>query len=319
MPLRNELTYISQDLASACCAPSFITALSGPWVIVLGAIFTTRAIVQRLTDYIWVGHARELDDAHALRLARVFTGLRAGIASLREFYEVPELKTTNRFCPLATECTEQKDGTNTKLGFRYIRPLKADDPSNVAFLAVDDQDSSRLLVVKFAEHYGEDAHRSLAAAGLAPPLLYCGPVWSDGPARDGCGSRKMVVIEYIKGKSAYELYGSCPLPQSARQAARTAVEHLHSAGFVFGDLRPPNLMIKDGKGDGGGEEDEDLETRTKLIDFDWAGRAGTARYPLHLSEGIRWAPGVADYALITREHDLYMLDQLSVLRNDIVI
>ncbi|EIW58870.1 uncharacterized protein TRAVEDRAFT_37662 [Trametes versicolor FP-101664 SS1] len=300
-------------LASACCAPSFIIALSGPWVIVLGAIFTTRAIVQRLTDYIWMGHARELDDAHAFRLMRVFTGLRAGIASLREFYEAPELKPTNRFCPLATECTEEKDGTNTKLSFRYIRPLKVGDPSNVAFLAVDNQDSSRRLVVKFAERYGEDAHRSLAAAGLAPRLLYCGPIWPDSPARDGCGSRKMVVIEYIKGKSAHELYGSCALPGAVRQAARTAVEHLHRAGFVFGDLRPPNLMIEDG------EEDEDLERRTKLIDFDWAGRAGAVRYPLHLSQGIRWAPGVADYALITREHDLYMLDQLSVLRNDVII
>ncbi|OJT12906.1 hypothetical protein TRAPUB_10537 [Trametes pubescens] len=65
--------------------------------------------------------------------------------------------------------------------------------------------------------------------------------------------------------------------------------------------------LKDGEG-------EDLERRTKLIDFDWAGRAGVVRYPLHLSEGIRWAPGVVDYALITQEHDLYMLDQLSVQR-----
>lgn len=297
---------------SACCAPSFIIALSGPWVTVLGAIFTTRAIVQRLTDYIWVGHARDLDDAHAFRLMRVFMGLHAGIASLQKFYESPNLKPTNRFFPLATECTEQKDNTDTTLSFRYIRPLKE---SNVAFLAVDNQDSSRRLVVKFVERYGDDAHHSLAVVGLAPRVLYCGPVWPKSPAKDGCGSRKMVVMEYIKGKSAYDLYGLGPLPEPVRRAARTAVDHLHRAGFVFGDLRAPNLMIEDRKEDGESDEDknedEDLERRTKLIDFDWAGRAGAARYPLHLSEEINWATGVKDHAVITAEHDLHMLDQLS--------
>ena len=42
----------------------------------------------------------------------------------------------------------------------------------------------------------------------------------------------------------------------------------------------------------------------QFIDWDWAGRQGTARYPLSLNAaGIAWPPGAAAGELITREHD----------------
>jgi hypothetical protein len=47
-----------------------------------------------------------------------------------------------------------------------------------------------------------------------------------------------------------------------------------------------------------------------ILDFDWAGKRGEARYPLNLSAGIRWAEGVGDYAFIEQAHDLEMLEKL---------
>jgi thiamine kinase-like enzyme len=45
----------------------------------------------------------------------------------------------------------------------------------------------------------------------------------------------------------------------------------HVAGFVFGDLRLPNVLVS-------------AEGRLALVDFDWSGEAGNACYPLGLNE-----------------------------------
>uniref|UniRef100_A0A7S0QQD5 Protein kinase domain-containing protein n=1 Tax=Cryptomonas curvata TaxID=233186 RepID=A0A7S0QQD5_9CRYP len=47
------------------------------------------------------------------------------------------------------------------------------------------------------------------------------------------------------------------------------VDQLHSNGFVHGDLRPQNIVF------------EDADTVT-LIDFEWAGAAGIAKFPVNV-------------------------------------
>ena len=70
----------------------------------------------------------------------------------------------------------------------------------------------------------------------------------------------------------------------------------HAQAF-FGDLRPPNVMITN-------------EGKVKLVDFNWVGEDGQARYPYLISSQISWAPGVKRYAIMKKEHDLHMLEQL---------
>lgn len=50
--------------------------------------------------------------------------------------------------------------------------------------------------------------------------------------------------------------------------------------------------------------------RRLLLDFDWAGRIGEARYPMNLnrSEGLRRPDGACDGALILADHDIEMLE-----------
>jgi serine/threonine protein kinase len=55
--------------------------------------------------------------------------------------------------------------------------------------------------------------------------------------------------------------------ENVRIELRRAVHLLHDHGLVFGDLRPPNVMITKAH-------------RVKLIDFNWAGEKGQARYPV---------------------------------------
>lgn len=43
----------SSEKKSYC--PSFVLAIVGPWLCVFGGIYAEKAILQPLTDYIWLG------------------------------------------------------------------------------------------------------------------------------------------------------------------------------------------------------------------------------------------------------------------------
>jgi len=68
-----------------------------------------------------------------------------------------------------------------------------------------------------------------------------------------------------------------------------AVKTLHDAGYVHGDIRRPNIMI--------------TTEGLKLIDFDWCGEVGTAKYPADIfMDPVRngWHHGVSRGGLIER-------------------
>ena len=82
-----------------------------------------------------------------------------------------------------------------------------------------------------------------------------------------------------------------------RSEVLRAIELLHFSGLVFGDLRPPNVIIT-------------KANEVKLIDFNWAGEEGQAKYPSLISSDIKWAAGVESLGVIKKDHDMEMLNQL---------
>ncbi|KAI0244944.1 hypothetical protein BJV78DRAFT_1098897, partial [Lactifluus subvellereus] len=50
------------------------------------------------------------------------------------------------------------------------------------------------------------------------------------------------------------------------ERVKQAIRLLHSRKLVFGDLRLPNILVKD--------------ESVMFVDFDWCGKAGEARYPI---------------------------------------
>ena len=106
-------------------------------------------------------------------------------------------------------------------------------------------------------------------------------------------------MDYVDGDTFAEAKTkvSKNLVETVLSTVRKALDLLHSHGLVFGDLHPPNVMItKDGE--------------VKLIDFNWAGEEGQAKYPSLISSGIDWPGGVKALAVMRKEHDLYMLKKL---------
>jgi hypothetical protein len=302
-----------------CCCPSFLLAGGGPYLSILGVIFTDKFIVQRLTDIKWVGEASTHEDARVYQLARVFGSLRLSVAELDRYYgqvskdpTIPALifnEPHPRLFPYPTKFEEYRPEANAGpkyTEFEYIDTFRA-DPTNVTFLAKV-KSSDQELVVKLVDRYGVEAHQLLADAGMAPRLLYCGlldgknDVRNTGNCAQGSikrgglyvGLMRMVVMEHINGKTA----DKSARPKNAREKTEKAIKKLHDAQFVFGDLRGSNVMFS-------GDD-------VFLIDFDWAGKADEARYPRNLSSGVTW-PGKAEeleMQPILKDHDLFMLDQL---------
>ena len=214
-----------------------------------------------------------------------------------------------RFFPYPTKFREylaEPDGARPELTeLQYIEPLRG-DPTNTAFLAKA-KSSDRNLVIKFVDRYGVEVHQLLADEKMAPQLLYCGPLdgmndvrvdWSrtEGSTKIGglyVGSMRMVVMEYIKRDTVEPLW-----PGDACKKVEEAIKKLHDAKFVFGDLRAPNVIFSGGN--------------VFLVDFDWAGKEGEARYPRNLSKSVTWPKQVEELEMkpILMDHDWFMFGQL---------
>ncbi|KAJ6567373.1 hypothetical protein DFH09DRAFT_1156775 [Mycena vulgaris] len=258
--LRSWAQSNNDGVRGRCCCPTFLIAFAGPWLAVLGAVLTDKCIVQRLTDFIWA----------------YYVALASNDPEPSRFFPSP-----NSFI-----------SCGTPVHFEYLEALER-DAACVTFLCRTQEDQPRSVVVKFTQTYCPEAHKLLAQQGHAPELLYCGPV-DHSDSAPSYQLLKMIVMEYIDGKTAAQLQDK--LPEDFAQQLTKIVSVLHDDGYVFGDLRWPNLMVAGGQ--------------VKLIDFDWAGKAGCATYPIHLAHDIAWPAGATAMGKIEKEHDIEMLKGL---------
>ncbi|KAF8337917.1 uncharacterized protein EI90DRAFT_2909016 [Cantharellus anzutake] len=287
----------AQDITQRCCCPTFLVVQAGPWLPILGGVLTSQCIVQRLTDFLWLPFHSSLDEYQCTRIARVLYALRESLSQLDDWY-----KTIDRLSPMETGVPHprffpspglfRQDGNLVK--FTYEKPFDH-DPSCQTYLATIN--NSTKVVVKFVTGYGADVHRAMEIERFAPKLLYCGPV-NVVPTMPCYGKLKMVVMDYVAGNTlANALESGRVASIEGLGALRNIIKSLHAKNFVYRDLRPPNIMIM-------------TEGKVQLIDFDWAGKNGEARYPVSISTCIEWPHGVSGGGYIQPEHDRAMLDLL---------
>jgi hypothetical protein len=280
------------------------------------------------------------EDSRVYHNARVLIALRKCVKDLGEYYGTLNLKVSKstpildgkphpRYFPYPTSFT-LIDGT-PDIHFQYQCCLE-DHPACVTYLAEITDENGEMkgdrVVVKFVASYGEEVHKFLASNGWAPTLRYCGPLGRESELSDGfpgpakgappglhLGSNmRMVIMDYIDALPK--------APQNAREQINEVLTALHTHGYVFGDLRLPNVLF-------------DQDGKVKLIDFNWCGRYDTkdtvndmgglevnvdlakagdgpyAHYPLGMSkiEGM-WAPGMEPLTPIRPQHDKSMMNKL---------
>jgi hypothetical protein len=207
------------------------------------------------------------------------------VKNLEAYYKgLPTSVLGDRTFPYQTHYT---DGTGQQIDFEYQSRI----PEKLVFFVKANQESLPPLCVKFVRRYSPDAHLLLAQAGHAPELRSFTPL---------PGGWHMVVMDASR----------CSLLSKIGRQSRTivlpivnkAVGLLHKHNFVHGDIRDCNILAY------GDKEDNAI---IHIIDFDWAGKAGEATYPMRVNTKSVWRPpGVADGELITPQHDLQMVARL---------
>ncbi|KDN34367.1 hypothetical protein RSAG8_12533, partial [Rhizoctonia solani AG-8 WAC10335] len=315
---------------------------------VFGAVYLEHVVVQPPTDLIWLGcHPQQY--RHTRRVACIFNAITATISALDEYYSrfvQPDLSLPSdhqRFFPYIRS-VQTPDGP---IHFSYKRRLGESDILRPLFEATTDD--GRRIVVKFTEFYNFGAHTLLADRSLAPKLLSLSAelvvlghksgsllgFFDDGRrivvkftefynfeahtlladrslapkllslSAELVGESLFMIVMEFSGTSLDHYLDSYPRLDldRVRTDVQEAVELLHAHDFVFGDLRPPNVLVT---------QAADGTLRGKLVDFEWCGLEGEARYPIGMNESsdLGWAAGVGKGSLMFKVHDQHMLEQL---------
>ena len=177
---------------------------------------------------------------------------------------------------------------NRAITLDYIDRLAIDDPGKAVYKAFA-KEMNLTVTVKFAAKYNQDAHRRLAEAGLAPKLWFCERVAD-------VGGLYVVVMDYVELDDITSLHDDYP---GVIHSLRRAVQLLHEDDLVFGDLREPNILVC-----GNGSD-----ASVMLVDFDWCGKEGEARYPCSINldrKAINWHRDVCRGGFMKKEHDRWM-------------
>ena len=149
-------------------------------------------------------------------------------------------------------------------------------------------------IVKFVECYGEDVHQFCASKSFAPTLFFCKQVTLHF---------KMVVMEEISNATPLHDYVHKDGIDKGllKKKCLNILQQMHAEGFCHGDFRSNNLLVVD----------EDNDVSLYLIDFDWAGKAGEAKYPYFMNHfQIDWPNGASDGEPLQPSHDLHFLEQI---------
>jgi len=301
-----------RPIVDASCCPVFLLAISGPRLMVGGAVFANEFIAQEFTDYLTLGSHPTDFDGGVRRIAQVLVTLRECIQDLDSFYGdlkyirkepavnlapvrksgVPRLQSIDlipqyipenplgRWVPPYHTKFEVGD---TRYSLTYERPLESEGTTTrgpfMASMKSSSGGADKLVVVKFTRVYCPEAHALLAKMSLAPKLFY----------HECIAGVHFVVMEHLNATEVTDDQLVGERGAEHIESLRRAVKALHDKELVFGDLRSPNILI--------------AEDGLKLVDFDWTGKQGRVCYPVDISSKIPWPEGVFGGGKIKAEHD----------------
>ena len=249
-------------------------------------------------------HYHDTDIKMEGMLVRHLGALRRAIHSLdtyyREYSANPSLPLRNPTHPYPTSFTSWDGSVNH---FIYLFQMRG---RNLFFGRMDNVDGTAICI-KFATRYCKEGHQFLAAKGFAPKLhaverlpggLYM--VVMDDVSEDYV-SLFNLIRDNLDLLSEEHLGARNFLSEKVRQCLR----QFHQAGFVHGDIRDTNIMVKTLK-QGGFTDGSFL-----VVDYDSSGKVKQVRYPLNLNIiSVQRPEGAIGGAVIEAEHDLEMLDHI---------
>ncbi|KAF0467817.1 Protein kinase-like domain containing protein [Gigaspora margarita] len=275
--------------------PCFLVTIAGPYFSVSGAVFADVAIVDPLTPVfplIWQKH-----DEMMLSISRTFRAIKKSLQILDHYYgQVDEQarknpRTVHPKHPLFPEVTIDRECYSVQI-IRHIDGYLLWEAT-----LSNEQGPPKKVYIKAIQKckYSLNTHQLLAEAGYAPKVLASSII---------PGNWLLVYMEYLDNHSTLDCVAFKLNDQdrnSLRVKIEKMVEHLHNLEHVHGDLREGNILIR---------RFENNDFDVKLIDFEWSGEVGSARYSHFMNHvHIKWPVGAEDGKFVTKTHDLAMLNQ----------
>ncbi|KAK7056310.1 hypothetical protein VNI00_002863 [Paramarasmius palmivorus] len=278
---REKVIQLGNEEARKWNFPVIIVNNTGGLIGLAAATFVDRPHVEYRGTYSLHIHTTNIEEYYDS--ARMVCALRIAIGELSSFYTIPNpTALLQPEFPFRNYYTTKDDPT-ARHYFTYERAV---EPKRVFFASGS---SRRKLCIKFSRRYCEDAHSFAAKQGFAPNII----------AINHFFGWTMIVTENLTGHCVS--FESClqELP-TLRNRVREAVIQLHQGGYVHGDIRRANTLVRV----------LPQGPQVVLLDFDWSGRLGKARYPLTINMQLARPEGVAPNGLITQEHDMQMVEWL---------
>ena len=285
------------------CLAILCLLLIGTLIGFSGTVLTDRFQLEPLTACFPV-HTNVHEPAIATELARAFGAFRIAVDKLRVHYKnlisrsLQELQAPERVLRITFPYPESYGTEDGEIKFTYDCRL---NDGKLIFLATTTGGTK--VLIKFTRRYSKQAHQHCAEAGVAPNLLG----FESLPT-----GWYMVVMEYLDPQTYRTLRPEDGSNSRLIEEIKRAVTVLHGGGFVHGDVRDINFMTRHQW------SAEEKVRNVFLVDFDWAGVSGIAKYPRLVNrETVQRPEGAEDGELITQEHDWamvgYILDYMRPL------
>ena len=239
-------------------------------------------------------HTNVHETAMATRLARAFGAFRIAVDKLRDHYQnlisrsLHELQTPETVLRMTFPYPESYGSEDAEIKFTYDSRVH---DGKLIFPATTTGGTK--VLVKFTRRYSKEAHQHCAEAGLAPNLLGFQSLLTGW---------YMIVMEYLDPQTYRTLGPEDGSDSRLVEAIKRVVAVLHGGGFVHGDIRDINFLTRHQW------SAEEKARNALLLDFDWAGVSGIAKYPPHVNrQTVKRPEGAEGGELITQGHDWAMV------------
>lgn len=276
---------------------------AGPCFGFYGAVWDGRIRVEALTMFNLATH--HLDENGRFAIASTLDAFKDAVDKIQAHYTTIQVEATAKAG--TSRATEYDHRLAKSRKYPYLTSFEINgeelaltyrsrllDQSLLFFVTGNKPDSGQYFI-KYTRRYSVEAHQWLASRDLAPRL------WQHKETPSGW---IVIAMEF----SRYSMYSGLHLSKGEQEKVCSKVtmvlKEFHDQGFVHGDIRGLNLLVdcdslapNDAK-----------DVRIHLVDFDWAGKAGEAKYPIGINtETVKRPDGVGGGVLITREHDEIMV------------
>lgn len=228
---------------------------------------------------------------------RALAALRVALHSFCDRYPAPPNPRGPRADFPFRDYYEDEDGHRHK--FTYITAIEDKRIFRVA------KEDGTLLCVKFSKRYLADAHRAAHAAGFAP-MVHADMVydWTMIVMDDkSAGYSNMWDLKtWEKGKVKTKAKPMVSL-KAAQEKVMSGLARLHEAGFVHGDVRNVNVLVRN-------EDAPESEPDVLLIDWDWSGHQSEATYPRAVNPDVARPKDALSGMPMKVDHDRWMAERL---------